>query len=199
MVRISKQSRRRCSKSGERHGCYLVSEPTPGGVLPVIVLVDPPIPFRPPADKLLGRQPIEINLDLLLEGEPYEKFIAGASKTRWNKEQDDEPELSAFGMSLEFRRSHGVCRTDGLAALSRVRPGNIRSTGYHIRELARATSDRETAKALVCFSQGNWLGVLAAIHRGWKKFDAEKRKRIAPYVYPVLISIGAAEDALLLT
>jgi len=163
-------------------------------VLPAIVLVDPPIPFRPPADKPLGRQPIEINLDLLLEGEPYEKFIAGASKTRWNKEQDDEPELSAFGMSLEFRRSHGVCRTDGLAALSGIRPWDIGGARLHLRNLARETGDWETKKALAAFDQGDWLGVLAAIHRGWRKFNPSKRAQIAPYVYPVLISLGAAED-----
>ena len=198
MVRTVIQHKRRCSKSGRRTegAAYLVSEPSENGILPIIVVLDDPIPFRPPSDKPLGRQPIEINLDALLEGAAYEEFIAGASAERYKSERLKEPELLAFGMPLRDRTCFGICRSDGLEALKDVAPKDIRGTGRHLRNLTRGSGDQEVARAWAAFSDRNWLGVLASLHRAWRKYSPEKRERMAPYFWPVFMSLNATDDAI---
>lgn len=199
-IRTVEQKRRKCSASGERHeGYYLVGELDPNGVLPAIVIVDPPIPFEPPEGHPLGRVPLVIDLDLLLEGASYEAYIQGSSAARLRHQKLLEPEIVAFGMPIERRRSVGICRDHGLEALQNLTPSNVSVAGSWVRTAVHMAGDKAMGEMVTEFSRGNWAGMLAALHRGWRVYPPAKRDKMRFAIAGLMRSIGAGADVELLT
>ena len=194
VIREMIQHRRRCSKSGHRTEgkVYLGSELSEDGTLPAFVENVPARPY----DQPFCRGIFQIDLAAMLGWEDYESYIAGTTKQRRIDESIREPEEAAFGMPMDVRQAIGICRSNGLGAITKLVPTSCQGLGRHIRALSRVSPDKEIARSLVAFARQDWAQVLASLWRGWRKYDKDKRNRIYTHVAAAMIALGASEDAL---
>jgi len=193
---------RKCGKR-KPGGCYLVSEPSEDGELDAFTILKTAIPYRPPEGVSPNmRGYILVDISKILEGEPYDEYVLGATAARRNREIISAPETEAFGMPLARRETIGVCRRDGLSALAVLRPMDRRGIGRHLRFLSgnlNALSEAERAKAVRHWQEMNWPATLAALWRMYSKLSPGSHTH--PNINNIamaMTALGASKDAIAL-
>jgi hypothetical protein len=184
---------RRCGKRKPGH-CYVVSEPG-DGELPLVVLIDPPIPY--PSEQFRGI--ITVDLDMILSGEEYPAYLAGSSDLHMQRKILHEPEIAAYGMPLRRRESIGVCERDGLGALGNVRLADHGRAGVALRALSTQyrykTCRVEVPVIWRALQDRKPLDALAAMWRLWEGTPKSHRDRVRIYATMFMHAINADEDA----
>lgn len=187
-VTVIREGRRGCGyrKAG---GCYLVSEPG-GGVLPLFVLVDPPVPYE--GEHFRGA--VQIDLDMVLEGLPEDEWLVGASRDRFDKQSRDAVEVAQWGMSLKEREQIGI----GLDGLRQLRMVNPRVVGSQLRGLAKLKLGKvqgEVPKAFQCLQEYNPQALLACLWRLWRNCPPKQRVPAKHHVQCCMYYLNAIGDS----
>jgi hypothetical protein len=193
-------SRRGCGKRKEGH-IYIVSEPSPDGVLPMWTPIDPPIPYinddGTPAGQFRGF--ISVDLDAILQRHPMSEYLAGASKIRLESKILHDPEIERYGMIQSARLRTGICKKGGIEALENLRPLHAQTVFVFLRSLMRKAKGNiatEPPKAIQCLQSYDCAGALAALWRMWNKATDKQKVQIKPDIAGAMTYLGAREDAI---
>ena len=189
-------SKRECGrrKSG---GCYLVSEGSPDGTLPMWVDIDPPIPYPGPESRMY----MLLDLNEVLRGVPYPEYLRGESEERILKSVQREKALGLFGMPLGTRRMVGEVghRGGDIQVLGTLVLADRRDFGFSLRSLAQIKLGRKSTPEIpeiVRHAQdGQWMFCLAATWRLWRNAAPGARLEAAPFVQVIMRCLGAPLDA----
>lgn len=190
MITTIREGRRGC---GLRRpgGLYLVSLPG-GGILPLAVPVEPPVPYDGPH----FRGAIYISLDTVLERAPSSEWLTGASAEAARKKTLAELELDEFGMTLAQRKKTG----DGLHTLETLKltiPATF-GLGAHLRAASKLPLGKaaiEVPKAFAALQNQDLAAVLAAAWRLYNNCPPKTRHRVVHHCRAMAFSIGAFRDA----
>lgn len=183
---------RKCGKRKPGH-VYVVSEPGTGE-LPIVTLIDPPIPY--PAPQFRGI--ITVDVDMILAGEPYPTYLVGSSGLRMQKTIIREPEIAAYGMTLKRRQEIGICAKEGLGQLGKLYPRNPSAIGTALRALSDSykfkTCRIEVPVAWRALQDGKFTDALAAIWRLWEGTPMSRKTGVRVWVAMFMSALNASGD-----
>lgn len=184
---------RGCGKR-KKGGCYLVSEPSEDGILPLWTDIDPPIKYN----GAQFRGTIQVDLESILVGS--DNYLAGTSKERADNEKIAAVERRMFGMARRSRLQRGICRSGGLEALEHVHFKSIRRLGACLRSVARrAGGAEEIASAFRHLQEMNPQLVLADLWRYYNRASKKEKEKTAAWIRAAMVELNAAGDALEVT
>lgn len=202
--------KRKCGKR-EEEGIYLVtgSRTSPDGVLPLFICIEPPIPH--PGQ--LHRGPIIVDGRAILARRPYEEWLAGSSKERFENQQGDAWVIETFGMTRHRRLSMGECK--GMKGLdfamahlvskmvwdNRVINFIRNLTILEVPNLPRAAEpfSKLVRAAQTCAkypTSGPLMEIQAAVWQLADSIPPKKKSDVYPYLRRILIVINLPADAL---
>jgi hypothetical protein len=208
MIRTVVTQVRKCGKK-IAGGLYLVSEGSENGVLPMWVPMHPPIPC---ADKF-HRGPVVVNGAAILERQPENNWLAGASAERVEKTKANEWAMQRFGMTTDMRLKTGD--TEGLDGADRAMEHLLNTITYHgnitpllrqlaidgVHEMPRVTE--HYAATIRHFQE--WLGsgevapLVSAVAAMWRMAGAtapKKRGIVIPTLMRILVLMNLRKDAM---
>ena len=168
----------------------------------MFVTIDPPIVYMPPpGTSPVFRGLIEVDLELILEEAAYAEYILGSTAARVERIRRQEPEILAYGMAIEDRRSIGICAGVGLSALQKVHETNFLGLGRSLRSLQRTASGKAQAQALAMtahWQRNDWQAVLAAGWRLWHVSTPSGKRKVKAHLGMAFEYLNARLDALAL-
>jgi len=187
-ITVIKEKRRGCGYR-KKGGVYLVSEPG-GGVLPLFVLTEPPVPYTGKH----FRGTVLVDLDRVLECLPEDEWLVGASRERHERQLRASAEIEQWGMSLKERERIGI----GLAGLKGLRLVNVKVIGSQLRWLAGCKlgqAQNEIPKAFRKLQEGDLQGLLACLWRLWRNCPPKQRVHAKHYIQCAMYYLNAIGDS----
>jgi hypothetical protein len=159
--------------------------------------IDPPIPYPGPESRMY----VLLDLDEVLRGVPYPKYLRGESEERILKSVQQEKAIWMFGMPIGARLATGEVAHRGgdIQVLRSLMLVGRRSFGFSIRSLAKMKLGRDSTPEIpeiIRHAQdGNWMLCLAATWRLWRSAAPGARLEAAPFVQIIMRCLGAPLDA----
>jgi len=210
-MRTIRSSKRGCGYRS-KGGTYLVSEGSPGGILPLWVSTTSPVP----CEDRLHRGPVLVNGEAILARRTEEEWFVGSSADHREKLRADEWSLARFGMTTTMRLRIGECADlagvdkamEHLLSGVRWSPVHLRDailnlTKTQVTELPRVAEDFATfVENIQCFEETtkaeNLVYAAAAIWRIADKISPSQRTVVIPHLMRILVILGLNKDGLAL-
>ena len=208
-MRTIKSARRGCGLR-TKGGAYLVSEPSPNGVLPLWISFNPPIP----CEDRFHRGPVLVDGDAILAKLPEEEWFVGSSADHREKLRADEWAIERFGMTTTMRMRTGVCKgatsiDEAMEILLRTVRWNNQAVYDALRSLTVSkifdiTNALPHLNSIIQHIQNfpheshaeELVLAAAAVWRTANALSPSKYDEYIPYLMRILTVIGLGKDAI---